>query len=107
MLPRSTSPRRSRVLEHFGGRVIRKSANFPRETEVRGLRRSGGSARSEDDHAIRYVSGYLNGAVDVGERDLLSPTSVLARIVRWFPGDIQMLERLSAMWARCSSAQFM
>jgi hypothetical protein len=41
--------------------------------------------------AIRYIGRYLDGSVNVGERDLLSPTSSLARNVRWFSGDIQML----------------
>ena len=57
--------------------------------------------------AIRYVSQFLNGTVNIGERDLLSPTSALTRNVRWFPGDIQML-RTSIVYVRelFPSAQF-
>ncbi|HET9960559.1 MAG TPA: hypothetical protein VFQ61_39080 [Polyangiaceae bacterium] len=59
-----------------------------------------GGARAGDDgaspekrleRAVRYAVTYLDGSVNVGERDLLSPTSALTRNVRWFPGDIQML----------------
>jgi hypothetical protein len=59
------------------------------------------------DRAVRYIGGFLNGTVNVGERDLLSPTSALARNVRWFPGDIQML-RTSFPYIRelFPSAQF-
>lgn len=55
---------------------------------------SSGSGSTSDaglDRAVRYVARYLDGSVNVGERDLLSPTSALARNVRWLPGDIQML----------------
>jgi hypothetical protein len=51
-----------------------------------------GAERAALDRAIRHISAYLNGAVTVGERDLLSPASALTRNVRWFPGDLQMLE---------------
>jgi hypothetical protein len=44
------------------------------------------------DRAIRHISVYLDGAVTVGERDLLSPASAMTRNLRWFPGDLQMLE---------------
>jgi hypothetical protein len=65
----------------------------------RGAEREHGSSRrsesdggvSELDRAIRHITSYLNGAVSVGERDLLSPASAMARNVRWFPGDLQML----------------
>lgn len=52
---------------------------------------AGAGSAQQMDRAIRYISTYLNGAVTVGERDLLSPASAMARNVRWFPGDIQML----------------
>jgi hypothetical protein len=49
------------------------------------------NTRSKMDRAVRYIGRYLDGTVNVGERDLLSPTSALTRNVRWFSGDIQML----------------
>jgi hypothetical protein len=56
---------------------------------------------------IAYITGFLDGTVKVGERELLSPTSALTRNVRWFPGDIQML-RTSFFYVRelFPSAQF-
>jgi hypothetical protein len=51
-----------------------------------------GHVATEMERAIGHVSSYLDGAVTVGERDLLSPASAMTRNVRWLPGDLQMLE---------------
>jgi hypothetical protein len=48
------------------------------------------------DRAIRYIARYLDGTANIGERDLLSPTSAVARNLRWLPGDIQMIR--TAAW---------
>jgi hypothetical protein len=57
--------------------------------------------------AVEHVTGFLNGTVNVGERELLSPTSASTRNARWFPGDIQML-RTAFFYGRelFPSAQF-
>ena len=57
--------------------------------------------------ALAHITGFLNGTVSFGERELLSPTSAVTRNARWFPGDIQML-RTAFHYARelFPSAQF-
>jgi len=79
------------LLERFENGAFRRSRIFVGDGSPDGFdaRRKNGQRKLE--RAVRYVVGFLDGSTNVGERDLLSPTSALARNVRWFPGDIQMI----------------
>ena len=99
----------SATLERFenGSFAAPRTFRAPPEptSSAGGTRAADPAARMK--HTLAHITGFLNGTVSFGERELLSPTSAVTRNARWFPGDIQML-RTSFHYVRelFPSAQF-
>ncbi|MGA7122046.1 MAG: hypothetical protein WBY94_18205, partial [Polyangiaceae bacterium] len=77
-------------VRRFENGVFRRVRTLPPDGRVP----AGAAPRDADAEltsAARRIGRYLDGSVNVGERDFLSPTSAFARNVRWLPGDIQAL----------------
>lgn len=100
-------PDGSAGLERFEHGFFGPMRIFQGGPEASGFEAAAPNTPAKMKRCIAYITGFLDGAVKVGERELLSPTSALTRNVRWFPGDIQML-RTSFFYVRelFPSAQF-
>ena len=95
-------------VRRFENGVFRRERTLPPDGQVPAG--AGGAPRDVESvlaNAARRFGRYLDGSVNVGERDFLSPTSAFARNVRWLPGDIQTLHTAGHYIAELyPSAQF-